>query len=39
LHEAAKQGYREINWPPQYLNGKEQLERNMARAALLAAQV
>jgi anthraniloyl-CoA monooxygenase len=39
LHEAAKQGYGEINWPPQYLNGKEQLERNMARAALLAAQV
>ena len=39
LHEAAKQGYGEISWPPQYLNGKEQLERNMVRAALLAAQV
>lgn len=38
LHEAAKQGYLDIEWPPQYLNGKEQLERNTARAALLAAQ-
>ena len=39
LHEAAKQGYTEQWWPPQYLAGKEQLERNAARAALLAAQV
>ena len=39
LHEAAKQGYVDIWWPPQYLDGKEQLERNTARAALLAAQV
>jgi anthraniloyl-CoA monooxygenase len=39
LHEAAKQGYSEAWWPPQYLAGKEQLERNLARAALLAAQV
>jgi len=39
LHEAAKQGYTEQWWPPQYLAGKEQLERNVARAALLAAQV
>lgn len=39
LHEAAKQGYSEASWPPQYLAGKEQLERNLARAALLAAQV
>ena len=39
LHEAAKQGYVDVWWPPQYLDGKEQLERNTARAALLAAQV
>lgn len=40
LHEAAKQGYADVWWPPQYLDGKEQLERNAARAALLlAAQV
>lgn len=39
LHEAAKQGYGDVWWPPQYLAGKEQLERNTARAALLAAQV
>jgi anthraniloyl-CoA monooxygenase len=35
LHEAAKQGFREIKWPDQYLAGKEQLERNIARAQLL----
>ena len=39
LQEAAKQGYSEVSWPPQYVAGKEQLERNLARAALLAAQV
>jgi anthraniloyl-CoA monooxygenase len=39
LHEAAKQGFREVWWPPQYSAGKDQLERNLARAALLAAQV
>ncbi|MGB7231002.1 MAG: bifunctional salicylyl-CoA 5-hydroxylase/oxidoreductase [Candidatus Acidiferrum sp.] len=39
LYEAAKQGYSEVSWPPQYVAGKEQLERNLARAALLAAQV
>lgn len=39
LHEAAKQGYSDASWPPQYLAGKEQLERNLARAALLAEQV
>ena len=39
LHQAAKQGYSDVWWPPQYLQGKEQLERNLARAALLAAQV
>jgi anthraniloyl-CoA monooxygenase len=35
LHEAAKQGFTEIRWPDQYLAGKEQLERNIARAQLL----
>jgi len=39
LHEAAKQGYSDVWWPPQYRQGKEQLERNVARATLLAAQV
>lgn len=39
LHEAAKQGFTDIWWPEQYSAGKEQLERNLARAALLAAQV
>lgn len=35
LHEAAKQGFTDITWPKQYLSGKEQLERNLARAQLL----
>jgi anthraniloyl-CoA monooxygenase len=35
LHEAAKQGFTDITWPKQYLNGKEQLERNLARAQLM----
>src|SRR2546428_10070005 len=35
LHEAAKQGFREVKWPDQYLSGKEQLERNIVRAQLL----
>jgi anthraniloyl-CoA monooxygenase len=39
LHEAAKQGYSDVHWPDPYLNGKEQLERNLARAALLRLQV
>ncbi|MBL8489389.1 MAG: bifunctional salicylyl-CoA 5-hydroxylase/oxidoreductase [Rhodocyclaceae bacterium] len=36
LHAAARQGYGELPWPPQYLTGKAQLERNLARAAQLA---
>jgi anthraniloyl-CoA monooxygenase len=39
LHEAAKQGYSDIWWPTPYLGGKQQLERNLARAALLRMQV
>jgi anthraniloyl-CoA monooxygenase len=33
LHAAAQQGYADVAWPPQYLSGKAQLERNLARAA------
>ena len=36
LHAAAQQGYTEIEWPKQYLSGKAQLERNLARAAQMA---
>jgi anthraniloyl-CoA monooxygenase len=32
LHAAAELGYSEQYWPPQYLTGKEQLERNVKRA-------
>jgi anthraniloyl-CoA monooxygenase len=31
LHAAAQLGYRAMPWPPQYLNGKAQLERNLAK--------
>ncbi len=34
LHEAAKQQFSEISWPVQYISGKQELERNEARAAL-----
>jgi anthraniloyl-CoA monooxygenase len=33
LHAAAQLGYTEMPWPNQYLQGKTQLERNLARAA------
>ena len=36
LHAAAQLGYHDLPWPPQYLSGKAQLERNLARAALTA---
>jgi anthraniloyl-CoA monooxygenase len=36
LHAAAQLGYTEMPWPPQYLTGKAQLERNLARAAQAA---
>jgi len=32
LHAAAAQGHARQFWPPQYLTGREQLERNLARA-------
>lgn len=35
LHAATQLGYTEMPWPPQYLNGKAQLERNLAKGALL----
>ena len=31
LHAAAQLGYTEMPWPPQYLNGKAQLERNLLK--------
>lgn len=36
LHAAAQLGYSDVPWPNQYLSGKAQLERNLARAALAA---
>ena len=39
LQAAAEQQYDAQWWPPQYLSGKSQLERNLQRAALLAAAV
>ena len=39
LQQAAVQGYVEMEWPHPYLRGKQQLERNLARAAALALQV
>jgi anthraniloyl-CoA monooxygenase len=33
LHAAAQLGYTGMTWPVQYLQGKSQLERNLARAA------
>jgi anthraniloyl-CoA monooxygenase len=38
LHAAAQLGYADIEWPVQYLTGKAQLERNLARAAQMAAE-
>ncbi|MCE7878478.1 MAG: bifunctional salicylyl-CoA 5-hydroxylase/oxidoreductase [Betaproteobacteria bacterium PRO3] len=37
LHAAAQLGYPDVHWPVQYLAGKAQLERNLARAAVDAA--
>jgi len=38
LHAAAQLGVSDAEWPVQYLAGKDQLERNLARAAQLAAE-
>jgi len=39
LHAAAEQGYQGAAWPNQYLPGRDQYERNLARAADMAIQV
>ncbi|HTS55243.1 MAG TPA: bifunctional salicylyl-CoA 5-hydroxylase/oxidoreductase, partial [Burkholderiales bacterium] len=39
LHAAAQLGYAQMEWPKQYLTGKAQLERNLARAAQAAINV
>jgi anthraniloyl-CoA monooxygenase len=36
LHAAAQLGYGDVPWPAQYLSGKAQLERNLARAKAMA---
>src|SRR5206468_11281197 len=36
LPAAAQLGYKDMSWPDQYLTGKAQLQRNLARAAQLA---
>ncbi len=36
LHAAAQLGYRDMPWPEQYLAGRDQLYRNLERAALMA---
>jgi anthraniloyl-CoA monooxygenase len=39
LHAAAALGYRGVRWPEQYLSGRDQLYRNLERAAQMAAEV
>jgi anthraniloyl-CoA monooxygenase len=39
LHAAAQLGYHAMDWPVQYLPGKSQLERNLARAAEINAAI
>ena len=39
LHAAAQMGFHEATWPPQYLSGKEQLERNLERTERAALKV
>ena len=38
LHAAAALGYRAVPWPKQYLSGRDQLYRNVERAAAMAAE-
>jgi anthraniloyl-CoA monooxygenase len=38
LHAAAELGYADAAWPVQYLPGKAQLERNLARAAQMGSE-
>ncbi|HUL64481.1 MAG TPA: bifunctional salicylyl-CoA 5-hydroxylase/oxidoreductase, partial [Burkholderiaceae bacterium] len=37
LHAAAQLDFREVTWPEQYLSGRDQLYRNLERAAAMAA--
>ena len=37
LHECARLGYTDVEWPKQYRSGKLQLERNLARERQIAA--
>jgi anthraniloyl-CoA monooxygenase len=37
LHAAAQLNYRGMPWPEQYLTGRDQLYRNLERAAAMAA--
>ena len=39
LHAAAQLGYTGMEWPVQYLPGKSQLERNLARAAEITSHI
>jgi anthraniloyl-CoA monooxygenase len=38
LHEAAKIGLTNIDWPKQYVSGKSQFENNLARTSVLSAK-
>ena len=38
LHEAAKLQSRHVNWPKQYLSGRDQLYREVAKQQALAVQ-
>jgi len=38
LHAAAQLRVADVEWPVQYRSGKDQLERNLARAAQMAAE-
>lgn len=39
LHAAAQLGYAGLKWPVQYLPGKAQMERNLARAAEVSSHI
>jgi anthraniloyl-CoA monooxygenase len=39
LHAAARLGYDRVEWPVQYLSGRDQLVRNLQRAAEMAIAV
>ncbi|HYS14627.1 MAG TPA: hypothetical protein VEN28_15055, partial [Burkholderiaceae bacterium] len=39
LHAAAQLNFRDMPWPDQYLSGRDQLYRNLERAAAMAAEL